>query len=367
MVMRKFRFIIVGSGWRSLYYVRIAKALPDVFEMGAMLCRTEEKVKKIEAEQGIHATTSIEECVAYQPDFVVVAVSKPAIAEVSMEWMERGFTVLSETPAGLDLETLYRLWEVHRQGKKQLVAEQYFRYPICQALEQVRRQGIIGKESYLHISLAHEYHGASLIRMLLHNSRQEPFSVSAKSYRFPTVETLSRYERFQDGHITDKPRTLAAFEFANNTVALYEFDSEQYRSPIRQNYVKLQGIKGEIKDNIVCYLDEKYDAQTKRLKISKRKVATKESNPNLQVVEEITEITFDGKRVYTPPFGLCGLSEDETAMAEVMRDAALYARGEAEPVYELADALQDAYMAILLRQAVDTGKTQYSEIQPWCE
>ncbi|MBP5756050.1 MAG: hypothetical protein J6W39_00540 [Spirochaetales bacterium] len=41
--MDKTRFIIVGSGWRSLYYVRIAKALPDRFELCAMLCRTEER------------------------------------------------------------------------------------------------------------------------------------------------------------------------------------------------------------------------------------------------------------------------------------------------------------------------------------
>ena len=40
--MEKYRFIIVGSGWRSLYFVRIAKALEDKFELCAMLCRTEE-------------------------------------------------------------------------------------------------------------------------------------------------------------------------------------------------------------------------------------------------------------------------------------------------------------------------------------
>ena len=29
--MKKYKFIIAGSGWRSLYYVRAAKALPEVF------------------------------------------------------------------------------------------------------------------------------------------------------------------------------------------------------------------------------------------------------------------------------------------------------------------------------------------------
>lgn len=38
--MTKLRFIVVGSGWRSLFYWRIAQALPERFELCAMLCRT---------------------------------------------------------------------------------------------------------------------------------------------------------------------------------------------------------------------------------------------------------------------------------------------------------------------------------------
>ena len=31
--MGKYHFIIIGSGWRSLYYVRIAKAMPDILRL----------------------------------------------------------------------------------------------------------------------------------------------------------------------------------------------------------------------------------------------------------------------------------------------------------------------------------------------
>ena len=47
---RKIRFIIVGSGWRSLYYVRIAKALKDRFELCALLCRTKEKADRFKVQ-----------------------------------------------------------------------------------------------------------------------------------------------------------------------------------------------------------------------------------------------------------------------------------------------------------------------------
>ena len=108
----RYRFIIVGSGWRSLYYVRIAKALPQVFELCAMLCRTEEKAAKMASENGILTTTSVSECMDYKPDFVVVVVvNKASIADVVLQWLEKGFCVLSETPAALDTETLVRLRE----------------------------------------------------------------------------------------------------------------------------------------------------------------------------------------------------------------------------------------------------------------
>ena len=74
--MSKYHFIIVGSGWRSLYYVRVAKALPDIFQLDAMLCRTKEKADKMAEELSINTTTSIQECVDYKPDFAVIAVNK---------------------------------------------------------------------------------------------------------------------------------------------------------------------------------------------------------------------------------------------------------------------------------------------------
>lgn len=110
--MGKYHFIIIGSGWRSLYYVRIAKAMPDILRLDAMYCRTQEKADKMAEEFSIHTTTSIEECVGYKPDFAVVAVNKTSICDVSIEWMDRGITVLSETPAALDMDSLKKVIQI---------------------------------------------------------------------------------------------------------------------------------------------------------------------------------------------------------------------------------------------------------------
>ena len=239
--MAKYHFIIIGSGWRALYYVRVAKALPEIFCIDAMYCRTQEKADLIAGQYQIHTTTSIEECAAYKPDFAVVAVKKDAICDVSMEWLDRGITVLSETPAALDTDSLNKLYSYYKCGKKQVVAEQYREYPNIKASLKLINEGIIGDVSCVNVSLAHEYHGISLIRVFLGVNPGEKYTVSAKTYEFPTTQTLTRYDKFTDGRIAGKKRCVATFEFESGKVAWYDFDSEQYRSPIRKNTLKVQG------------------------------------------------------------------------------------------------------------------------------
>ncbi len=354
--MAKYHFIIIGSGWRALYYVRVAKALPDIFSIDAMYCRTQEKADMIAGQYHIHTTTSIEECAAYKPDFAVVAVKKDAICVVSMEWMDRGITVLSETPAALDTDSLNKLYSYYKCGKKQVVAEQYREYPCIRAALKLVSDGIIGEVSCANVSLAHEYHGMSLIRAFLGIKPGEKYTVSAKTYEFPTTQTLTRYDKFTDGRIANKKRCAATFEFKSGKVAWYDFDSEQYRSPIRKNTLKVQGVRGELLDDCVYYLDENNEGQAGRITTDFHEVNTGSDNPNFEKIKEIKRITFGEKIIYEPEFGLCGLSEDETAIAVMMKKTAEYSRGNAPAPYSMEDALADSYAAILLKKTVETGE-----------
>ena len=372
--MGKNRFIIVGSGWRSLFYVRIVKALPHDFELCAMLCRAQEKAQRMASDHGIHTTISAEECVELKPDFVVVAVNKDSIADVSKEWLERGFTVLCETPASLDLKTLHELWTLHEQGAKLVVAEQYIYYPFYYAIGQVLKKEWIGDPYCAVVSVAHEYHGASLMRSFLRED-MTPFQVTGKTFTFPTVETMSRYEQFTDGRMADRKRTAAVFEFADGKVGLYDFDPEQYRSPIRHNYLNIRGPRGEITDNKIYYLDQDNVPRYAELEVSAHTVEVPgEENPNLKQIEQITQIGIQGSSevIHIPFFQDAALASDETAIAEVMYGVAAYAKGEKcgsgelrNPPYSLRSALQDSYMTVLLQQAITTGQTVKSTKQPW--
>lgn len=401
-INKKYHFIIVGSGWRSMYYVRIAKALPEVFELDAMLCRTQEKADRIAKEMDIPTTISIEECENYKPDFVVVAVNKSSIGEVSKEWMAKGVTVLCETPPTVDADELREIWRRHKEGQKLCVAEQYFRFPTYQAMLNVLDSGIIGEPYNINISLAHEYHGASLFKKILH-TENETFTITGKKYAFPVKETASRYEQFTDGRVADKTRDVVTIEFESGKVAFYDFSSEQYRSGIRSHYVKVQGVNGELQGMCgsygnfckmdeslapqknhelygglfteIHYMDEHNHPRKQYLVMDTRQITTGDANPNLNEYTEITGIklggypydTESGKLVYVPQeeFGLCGLAEDETAIASLMLGAAKYNDG-AEELYPLKDALTDAYIAGLMQKALENpGTVIQSERQPW--
>ena len=349
------RFAIIGAGWRAMYYVRIAAALPDTFAVSALLCRNPKKAVELEKACALPVTTSPQDVEAARPNFVVVAVDKAHIAGVSLEWLRRGYPVLAETPAAMDTDTLMELRVLAEQAPPLVFAEQYRRYPENIARLRLIEQGVIGAPQFLYLSFAHEYHAASLMRALLNIPAGSAFSVAAAKWSYPTVETLSRYERFTDGRTADKTRTAAIFSFAGGAACLYDFDSEQYRSPIRSSYIKLQGSRGEIAGDTVRYMDAANRPQRQELVIETRTLQRPDENPNVSQVEEVTGITWSGGSLYTPPFGPVGLTRDETAIAAMLRDMGRYVRGESDAPYSLADALQDAFMGIRLREAAERG------------
>ena len=95
--MAPLRYLIVGSGYRAEYYGRIAMMYPELFR-AMYLCRSEEKTARMTKNTGCPATVSREEALAFGPDFIVEAVDRSHGSDVSLEWAERGFPVMAETP-----------------------------------------------------------------------------------------------------------------------------------------------------------------------------------------------------------------------------------------------------------------------------
>lgn len=351
--MAPLSYVIVGSGWRAMFFARIGKRFPEQFRLQFMLCRSEEKAARIRREMGIPTTVSQKACEASRPDFVVVAVNKAAAFAETKVWAEKGFAVFSETPAGMTVEELKALWALKEQGSRIQVAEQYCRYPVLAAGLRAIRQGKLGAPYGVVLSAAHDYHGASLIRHML-DIGPEPMKLSGRRYSFPVTETDSRYGAVTDGSVTDRVRDVITIEFASGKTAWYDFSGVQYHSFIRSRHINVQGPKGEWNDTVLRYVDGEHHPVEEPL--------TAYLNPACAACE--TEAVREESRVWSPTLSLSE-AQDEYAIASMMLDLRAYLDG-GEEVYPLAEALEDAYTRILMEQAVTMpGVVVESEHMPW--
>ncbi len=355
--MKPLSFVIVGSGWRSLFFVRIAQKFPDQFILKYMLCRTREKADKMAAEYGIPTTTSMESCEQAKPDFVVIAVNKDSLFSETKKWALKGYPVLCETPAGACVENLKELWSLVQNGAKIQIAEQYHRYPIMAAGLKVIVEGKLADPYAVNLSMAHDYHGISLIRCML--QPHDPMSLKlqymrGEQYKFPVTETDSRYGAITDGSVNDKERTVVTLQFDNNKVAFYDFSGVQYHSFIRSRHVNVQGRDGEWNDTMLRYVDDNYLPITEQL--------TAWLNPKYICLE--TDDLHRQSREWNP-FVIMDNEQDEYAIASMMFDMREYIAGGRE-VYPMAEALEDAYLLLLIREAVkNPGSKIVPESMPW--
>lgn len=320
--MDKIRFAIVGSGWRSLFYVRIAKSYPELFDLAGMLCRTEEKALRLSREYSIRTFLDEQELFSLKPDFVVVAVNKASISQVSLHILEKGIPVLCETPAAMTEEDLDKLWDAHLKGGRLFVAEQYPFLPDMSALINELNSNLIGNRYSLYLSRAHEYHGFALMRALLGIGSDQGFSIRAVSQTFPVARTKDRYNTYEDGLLKESLRTAAYIAFDNGKSCLYDFEGEEYHSSIRDYSIRVSGDRGEFKDGKFTYLDEN---------------------------NRVTEKTHDENKAEVNP--------DEAAIKALMEKIKVLLceeRASSEEKELLSSALQDAYSAILLRQATQS-------------
>jgi hypothetical protein len=140
--------------------------------------------------------------------------------------------------------------------------------------------------------------------------------------------------------------------------ALFDFESDQHRSWIRSSRVLVRGERGEISDGRVSYLKDF-------------------ANPvyqDLRRIETGGEDDFEGRHLKGVMLGDRWLDKNETAPARLADEEIAQARvligmkrfaDMGVNIYSLAEASQDAYMAQMIRQSIDTGEPVVTETQPW--
>ncbi len=357
--MKPLSFVIVGSGWRSLFFARIAKTYPELFCLKYMLCRTQEKADKMASEYDIPTTLSVSECELAKPDFVVVAVSKSTLYEETRKWTEKGFPVLCETPAVDSVEDLKELWELVKNGAKVQIAEQYHRYPIMAAGLKMIKEGKLHDPYAVNLSMAHDYHAVSLIRRMLQPVKPESLRLEymcGEQYSFAVTETDSRYGAITDGSVKKRERTMITMKFTNGKMAFYDFSGVQYHSFIRARHVNVQGRDGEWNDTFFRYVDETHLPHLEEV--------TAWLNPDYECLN--TEELLRQSRTWQP-YIIMDNEQDEYAIASMMYDMRAYIDGGRE-VYPMAEAIEDAYLYLLMKEAVNNPGCKITpQMMPWHE
>lgn len=354
--MKKIRFGLIGTGYRSLYFIRIAKCLPEIFELTGVVCRNEARAKEHGALYGVNAVGSIEALLETKPEFVVSCVPRAIMEQTLEKLLEAGMPALSETPLAMDDASLMRLWAIHqRTGTPLQLAEQYFLWPTHQARRALLDRGLLGDVHNCWLSVAHDYHGVSLLRFFLQPQPGE-IAIRARSVNTPIIVTGARDGIHTDGEVGFENRTFAHFDYPDGKLGLYDFCGTQYRSATRTSHLRILGTRGEIFDDEVLWTDAQNRPQRARLEVRKDlKTGT------------IRAVDFEGERLYANPFPSdVPMIEDEIAIADVLRRMGETVRT-GRPFYPDAYAYGDTYLAIRLWDLAARDAMGKTERMPWDE
>lgn len=326
------KYAIIGAGWRSEFYLKIAALMPNTFKVSGIYIRNKQKWEEFSKKYDVPVFDTLEKLLETDFDFIVSCVNKTGICDTVRELAEKNIPLLTETPIGTSPEEIEAfLSEIKPEWRVQ-VAEQFHLQPRNAAIKSVIESGILGEVNQVQLSCCHDYHAASLIRFFLDTGDEMPETSS-----FTLPDTVNRYN--SRGGLLSKPETVTAEEkfvvlkFKGKT-ALYDFNYEQYFSDIRRSRILIRGTNGEIFNNECTYLN---DGIPHSFNLQRNSYGANESLDGFTLVN----ITAEGRVLYENPFKGTRLSDEEIAIATCILNMKKYLNT-GTPFYSLKEAALDA-------------------------
>lgn len=314
------KYGIVGAGWRSEFYLRIAELLPKEFSVSGIYIRNSEKQKEFADKYNVRICSSLEELLKTDFDFIVSCVNKDNISEMIKTLAAKNIPVLTETP----------VTDGSLKGRVQ-VAEQFHFMPRNQAYKRIIESGILGEVHSVRLSCCHDYHAASLIRFFLDTGFEKP-EITSISLTDPVTRYNSRAGYLKSPAVIKAEEKIKIFKFKDRT-AVYDFSFEQYFSDIRSSQITIRGTNGEIVNNTCSYLK---DGVPHRFDICRNTYGAEESLDGMCLFN----ITGNGEVLYTNPFPYSRLSDEEIAIATCLKKMKKYLKV-GEEFYPLKHAAID--------------------------
>lgn len=341
------RYAVVGTGWRSDFHIRMARAAPDRLEAVAVVANSDAAAERTARTWGLPAVRTLEEALAYEPDFVIAAVSWPSMPSVVTELVALGAHVLAETPPAPTADGLRTLWSAVGASGRVQVAEQYMLMPGHASRLAIVRSGAIGVPTAVQVASTHLYHATAIMRSLLDVGMDEAV-VNARTFVAPQADPLTFDGWAEDATPQPRTTTIATLDFGDGRTGLYDFVDNQWWNPLLARRIVVRGTLGEIVDDTVTHLT---DEGVVISPISYRRTGV---DMNLEG-NEVVSASFEGRLVYRNPWIGARFSEDDIAVASFLEDTGAWARSDGPEPYSLANACQDHLLGLAIEESARTG------------
>lgn len=349
----------IGNGWRTQGYWRIVKQVPEHFEMSGVLFRSAEKASAFSALHPGLAFTDLDAFLHQKHDMVFILLPSEVLPPYIEAVLRAGFPLLLETPPARDTALLNAVWELQQKyGARIQVAEQYFLQPYHQSVRALADRGVLGEVSNLRISMAHDYHGISLMRRLLGHGAGH-CTITAQQFSFPVLYHCGR-GGMEEGVIRQDRRKVATFSYEDGRTGFFDFADEQYFNYFRSRHLNVQGDRGEINDYDVSFWNGSMPVSVRL----ERQDMGKDSNLEGYFHRGFT---WMGEMIYESPFARyteARLTDDEIGMGSLLLGMERLIRT-GEEIYPLAEALTDTYLYLKMDEAIRTGRPVKTERQIW--
>jgi predicted dehydrogenase len=353
------RFGVVGSGWRTEFFLRLAAMAPEHFVVSGVVTRSAEKGSALETAWGVPTFRSSGELVrATHPEFVITAVSWEAAPRVTKDLVALDVPVLAETPPAPDLDGLRDLWSAVGSSGLVQVAEQYVLMPMHAARLALLRDGVVGEVTSVQVSSTHLYHAVSMMRHMLGVGFAEA-TVSAQAFSAPLANPLTKDGWTGDVSARLAATTLATLDFGDGRMGLYDFTDNQWWNPLRSRRIVIRGSMGEIVDDTVVRLVDATTPVTSTLTRHRLGV-----DLNLEGFD-VAHISFDGRVVWRNSYLGSRFSEDDLAVTGLLSRMASWCRGDGPAPYPLADGCQDHLIGLAIGESARTGTAVTTTTEPW--
>jgi predicted dehydrogenase len=352
------KFAIVGTGWRSRFYLKLASLLPEQVEVVGIVGRNPDRAVEKAAKWGVPVYATLAECVAAQhPDFLVSAVPWGVTPEVTRAAVSLETAILCETPPAPDVDGLRTLWAaVGRSGLVQ-VAEQYALLPSHASRLALARSGAIGRVTSVQVSSTHMYHAVSLMRTFL-GAGFGPATADARTFVAPLLNPLVKDAWTDDDELHDARTIIATIDFGGG-MGLYDFTDNQWHNQLRFRRIVIRGSTGEIANDEVVRL-------TAPRTIVRSELVRRQTGYDLDLDGFDTDhISLGDSILYRNPFIGLRLSDEEIAIATLLLAMAAWRRDEGAPPYPLAEGCQDHLVALAVERAASTGETVTTAVEAW--